>query len=53
MDWTSGLPRFGEFVTVEMPDVLVLEGVSFGPSLSYLCWVHSPDPAVRLERAVA
>ena len=53
MDWTSGLPRLGEFVTVEMPDVLVLEGVSFGPSLSYLCWVHSPDPAVRLERAVA
>jgi hypothetical protein len=58
MDWTSGFPRLGEFVTVEMPDVLVLEGVSSGrasirPSLSYLCWVDSPDPAVRLERAVA
>jgi uridine kinase len=58
MDWTTGSPRLGALVTVEVPDVLVLEGVSSGrssvrPLLSYLCWVDGPDQAVRLERAVA
>jgi uridine kinase len=58
MDWTSGLPRLGRPVTVDVPQVLVLEGVSSGrtsvrPSLSYLCWVDGPDAPTRLERAVA
>ncbi|MEU3272645.1 uridine kinase [Saccharomonospora sp. NPDC006951] len=58
MDWTSGVPRLGESVVVDVPEVLVLEGVSAGrasirPSLSLLCWVESADAATRLERAVA
>jgi hypothetical protein len=45
-------------VTVDVPEVLVLEGVSSGrasvrPSLSYLCWLDGPEAATRLERAVA
>jgi hypothetical protein len=57
MDWTSGVPVLGERVTVEVPDVLVLEGVSSGrasvrPLLSFLCWVPGPDQAERLERGV-
>jgi uridine kinase len=58
MDWTTGSPQLGALVTVEVPDVLVLEGVSSGrssvrPLLSCLCWLEGPDQAVRLERAVA
>lgn len=58
MEWTTGMPRPGEWVTVPVPDVLVLEGVSAGrasmrPHLSRLCWVAGPDSAARLERAVA
>jgi ABC-type dipeptide/oligopeptide/nickel transport system ATPase component len=58
MDWTSGSPRPGRPVTVDVPEVLVLEGVSSGrasvrPSLSYLCWLDGPEAATRLERAVA
>lgn len=58
MDWTSGEPRLGELVTVDVPEVLILEGVSSGrasirPRLSYLCWVGGLDAATRLERGVA
>jgi uridine kinase len=57
MDWTSGAPRLGAHVAVEVPEVLILEGVSSGrasirPSLSHLCWVAGLDPAARLERGV-
>ncbi|MGQ0842287.1 uridine kinase family protein [Actinokineospora sp.] len=56
--WSDGTPRLGEWITVEVPDVLVLEGVSAGrrsiePLLSALAWVELPEPAVRLARAVA
>ena len=58
MDWTTGAPRPGELVTVEPPEILILEGVSAGrrsvrPALSVLVWCELPDPAERLERAVA
>lgn len=57
MDWTNGTPMLGEVVTVEIPDVLVLEGVSAGrasirPLLSFLGWVSGPGKAERLERGV-
>lgn len=58
MVWTDGVPRLGDHVTVEVPEMLVLEGVSAGrrsvrPRLSALIWCEHPDPAVRLDRAVA
>jgi hypothetical protein len=58
LDWTTGTPRLGEPVTVDVPEVLVLEGVSSGrasvrPWLSHVCWLDGPDAAARLERAVA
>lgn len=58
IDWTSGTPRPGDRRTVPVPDVLILEGVSTGrravaPFASVLVWVEVPDPAVRLDRAVA
>ncbi|GAB3504265.1 uridine kinase family protein [Amycolatopsis cihanbeyliensis] len=58
MDWATGTPRLGDWVEVPVPEVLVLEGVSAGrasirPSLSVLWWLPGPDPATRLERAVA
>nr|WP_091802716.1 uridine kinase [Prauserella marina] len=58
MDWTSGLPRLGEQVGVDVPEVLVLEGVSAGRAsirsrLSLLCWVEIADVATRLDRAVS
>jgi len=58
MVWTGGEPRPGEYVTVALPEVLILEGVSSGrasirPSLSHLCWVAGPSAAERLERSVA
>jgi hypothetical protein len=57
IDWSSGSPLPGEWVIIEVPDVLVLEGVSSGrtsvrPLLSFLCWVAGPDQAERLERGV-
>lgn len=56
--WSSGHPRPGGFVVVPPVDVLVLEGVSSGrravaDRLTVLAWVEVPDPAARLERAVA
>ncbi|CAM4150818.1 AAA family ATPase [Kibdelosporangium persicum] len=58
MEWQDGTPRLGGWVTVEVPGVLVLEGVSAGrhsirSQLSALIWCEHPDPAERLERAVA
>ena len=58
MDWSGGVPRQGDEVTVAVPAVLILEGVSAGrysvrPSLNFLAWVDAPDPAARLARAVA
>lgn len=58
MDWTSGTPRPGELVRVEVPEVLVVEGVSSGrralrSRLSRLCWIEGGTEAERLSRAVA
>jgi uridine kinase len=58
LDWTSGEPVPGELVTIEPPEVLILEGVSAGrasfrPQLSVLCWLDDPDANARLDRAVA
>lgn len=58
VDWSTGAPRPGELVGVEVPDVLVLEGVSSGrasvrPLLSHLCWLSGGSAAERLARAVA
>jgi uridine kinase len=58
LDWTTGTPRLGEPVKVDVPEVLALEGVSSGrasvrPWLSHMCWLDGPDAAARLERAVA
>jgi hypothetical protein len=57
-EWTGGRPHPGAEVTVEVPDILVLEGVSAGrrsvaPLLSALVWCVVPDPAKRLALAVA
>jgi hypothetical protein len=56
--WSEGRPYPGEHVTVRVPQVLLVEGVSAGrrsirPRLSYLVWCELPDPAARLARAVA
>ncbi|MFL6145883.1 MAG: uridine kinase [Labedaea sp.] len=58
VEWVNGLPRPGARVTVEVPEVLVLEGVSAGrrsirSRLDRLIWCEHPDPRQRLERAVA
>jgi hypothetical protein len=57
-DWSSGQPRPGALVTVEVPEVLVVEGVSAGrrsvrPRLSHLFWLDGGGEAARLERSVA
>ncbi|WP_158887655.1 uridine kinase family protein [Amycolatopsis anabasis] len=57
MDWTTGEPRLGARKTVQVPEVLVLEGVSAGRAsvrrhLAHLCWIDGPSPEARLERAV-
>jgi hypothetical protein len=56
--WSDGVPRPGDHVTVRVPRVLLLEGVSSGrrsvrPRLSYLVWCEVFDAAERLARAVA
>lgn len=58
LDWTTGAPEPGELVTIERPEVLILEGVSAGrvsgrPRLSWLYWLDGPDERTRLERVVA
>ena len=57
-EWTDGRPHPGATVTVEVPEILVLEGVSAGrrsvaPRLSALVWCAVPDPAERLARTLA
>ncbi|MBM7811961.1 uridine kinase family protein [Saccharothrix algeriensis] len=58
VDWSAGWPRPGDLVTVEVPEVLVIEGVSaarrsIAPRLDEAVWVELPDERARLERAVA
>jgi uridine kinase len=58
VEWPDGVPRLGEWVTVELPDILVIEGVSAGrravhDRLSCLVWVDFTSASARLERAVA
>jgi energy-coupling factor transporter ATP-binding protein EcfA2 len=58
MEWTDGTPALGEWVTVEVPEVLILEGLSAGRRavhnrLSCLVWVDFADASARLERSVA
>ena len=58
VDWSTGMPRPGSLVQVDVPDFLVVEGVSSGrtsvrPRLSWLCWVEGGDEAGRLARSVA
>lgn len=57
-EWPGGVPCPGDWITVEVPDVLIVEGVSSGrrsvrPRLSRLVWVEFGDSATRLERSVA
>jgi ABC-type dipeptide/oligopeptide/nickel transport system ATPase component len=57
-EWVNGIPRPGAMITVDVPEVLILEGVSAGrrsirPKLTTLIWCEIPDPDERLERAVA
>jgi uridine kinase len=58
VEWRDGNPYPGRFVGVDVPEVLVLEGVSAArrsvrSALSVLIWCELRDPAQRLERAVA
>jgi hypothetical protein len=57
-EWTDGQPHPGSHRVIEVPDVLVIEGVSAGrrsifATLSCLVWCELPDETTRLERAVA
>jgi hypothetical protein len=57
MEWQDGLPRLGGIVRVELPEVLVLEGVSAGRRsvrrlVSVLHWVDGGNEAERLARTV-
>ncbi|MBW4719715.1 uridine kinase family protein [Saccharothrix obliqua] len=58
VDWSTGRPRPGDWITVDVPEILVLEGVSaarrsIAPRLAEAVWVEVPDARTRLERAVA
>ena len=57
-DWVDGIPRPGAMITVDVPEILILEGFSAGrrsirPRLTKLVWCELPDRRERLERAVA
>ncbi|MGH3494909.1 MAG: uridine kinase family protein [Sciscionella sp.] len=57
MRWTAAGPALGDWVEVEVPRVLILEGVScarrsIAPALSVAVWVELDSPAERLARAV-
>jgi len=57
-EWPGGVPEPGEWIPVDVPDVLILEGVSAGRQvvrdrLSCLFWVEFADAPTRLERSVA
>lgn len=56
-EWADGHPHPGRHVTVRVPRILLVEGVSAGrrsirPRLSYLVWCEVPDHTERLARAV-
>ena len=56
-DWTAGPPQPGDWLTIPVPDVLILEGVSCGRRAldgraSLLVWIELADRAARLDRAV-
>lgn len=56
-EWPEGRPVLGDWVDVDVPDVLVCEGVSaarrsISDQLSLAIWVELPDSAQRRERAV-
>jgi uridine kinase len=58
IQWTHGRPHPGAHRRVEVPDVLVIEGVSAGrrsisDTLSHLVWCELADETTRLERTVA
>lgn len=58
VEWRRGRPVLGAWVTVEVPEVLVLEGVSAARRsvagwASLVVWVEHADAHRRLERAVA
>ncbi|MGH3863487.1 uridine kinase family protein [Actinokineospora sp.] len=57
-EWPGGAPSPGAWITVGVPEVLIVEGVSSGrrsahPRLSRLIWVEFGDFATRLQRSVA
>jgi hypothetical protein len=57
-EWADGKPFLGAERRLEVPEVLVIEGVSAGrgsiyDTLSWLVWCELPDETTRLERAVA
>lgn len=57
-EWAGGRPHPGAYRRIEVPDVLVVEGVSAGrrsitSRLSLLVWCELPDSRVRFEKVVA
>jgi uridine kinase len=57
MEWHKGVPILGEWITVDVPKTLVIEGVSsarraIASQLDLAIWVELPNQAERLERAV-
>jgi uridine kinase len=57
-EWVPDGPRPGHVITIAVPKVLILEGVSCGRAAvgnraSVVVWVEVIDRAARLERAVA
>ncbi|WP_231949935.1 uridine kinase [Alloactinosynnema sp. L-07] len=58
MIWADGIPRPGDLITVGVPEVLIVEGVSAGRRsvqhrISLLVWAECADPGTRLARSVA
>lgn len=58
VEWPNGRPVPGAIVGVDVPEVLVVEGVSsarrsVADSVSVAVWVGGPDETLRLRRAVA
>ena len=57
-DWTGGTPVPGRRLQIEVPDVLIVEGVSSArraitDRVTAMVWVEVPDRAERLRRGVA
>jgi hypothetical protein len=56
-DWDTGVPVFDRPITIPVPDVLVLEGVSssrraVSERTTVGIWIYRSDPASRLERVL-